>query len=109
MRYEHGNDDANIVNDITIFVDDMIDLFNRLINIINQTVSNSDEIIRIFINPPVLIIAPRSLYCADMLRVDCKSVVMNMLRAGCPDRITKACEVVINRQGVGRGGKNVFL
>ena len=57
----------------------------------------------------VLIIAPRSLYCADMLRVDCKSVVMNMLRNGSPDQITKACELVVNRQGLGHGGKTVFL
>ena len=48
MRYEHGDDDANIVNDITISVDDIFDLFNRLINMINQIVNKSDEIISNF-------------------------------------------------------------
>ena len=91
------------------FVDDMINNVNHLINIANQTITKLIRSITVLIKSLVLIIAPLSFYCADMLHVDCKSVVMAMLRIGTADQITKACELVVNRQGLGRGGEAVFL
>ena len=57
----------------------------------------------------VLIVASLPLFCADLLRVNCKSVVMAILRIGTADQITKACEFVLNQQGLGRGEEHMFL
>ena len=45
----------------------------------------------------------------DIFRVDSKSVCMPMLSKAGAKIITKFCEFVVNRCGLGRGGEHAFL